>query len=140
MAGLRREFVMTLRLRPLFCGCMLAVSAAFLACSAPSHVSNAGALPAWLQERLAIYEAAGRRSPVIAVHAWTYKGQTVYEMLAGCCDRFNELYDASGQYLCAPSGGFTGMGDGKCPDAAAARRAAEGHVRRIWPANGRDAQ
>jgi hypothetical protein len=131
---------MTLRMRLLFYGFTLAVSAVLSACSATSPAFSAGALPAWLQERLAIYEAAGRQSPVIAVHAWTYKGQTVYEMLAGCCDRFNELYDASGRYLCAPGGGFTGMGDGKCPDAAAARRAAEGSVHRIWPANGGDVQ
>ena len=131
---------MTLRMRLLFYGFTLAVLAALSACNAPSHAANAGALPTWLQERLAIYEAAGRQSPVIAVHAWTYKGQTVYEMLAGCCDRFNELYDASGRYLCAPSGGFTGTGDGKCPDTAAARRAAEGRVHRVWPVKSGDAQ
>ena len=131
---------MTLRMRLLFYGFTLAVLAALSACNAPSHAASAGALPAWLQERLVIYEAAGRQSPVIAVHAWTYKGQTVYEMLAGCCDRFNELYDASGRYLCAPGGGFTGTGDGKSPDAAAARRAAEGSVHRVWPAKSGDAQ
>ncbi|MDO5653558.1 MAG: hypothetical protein Q4G39_05585 [Brachymonas sp.] len=102
------------------------------ACTTPGKVATSEPVPTWLQTRIASY-AAHKTPPVVAVHAWNYQGQTVYETLAGCCDRFNELFDAQGEYLCAPSGGFTGMGDGKCPDAAQARRAQESTVRRIWP-------
>ena len=42
-------------------------------------------------------------------------GQIVYLHMAPCCDQFNKAYDADGRYLCAPSGGFTGQGDGRCP-------------------------
>ncbi|HZX73217.1 MAG TPA: hypothetical protein VFE57_02270 [Cyclobacteriaceae bacterium] len=31
-------------------------------------------------------------------------------------DMFIILVDSDGNYICAPSGGFTGSGDGKCPD------------------------
>lgn len=43
------------------------------------------------------------------------EGQLVYLHMALCCDQFNKAYDADGRYLCAPSGGFTGQGDGRCP-------------------------
>lgn len=43
------------------------------------------------------------------------EGQIVYLHMALCCDQFNKAYDADGRYLCAPSGGFTGRGDGRCP-------------------------
>ncbi|MBI3349677.1 MAG: hypothetical protein HY020_21010 [Burkholderiales bacterium] len=42
-------------------------------------------------------------------------GQRFYLFMALCCDQFNRLYDADGRFVCAPSGGFTGQGDGRCP-------------------------
>ena len=42
-------------------------------------------------------------------------GQLVYLHMALCCDQYNKAYNADGRYLCAPSGGFTGLGDGRCP-------------------------
>ena len=42
-------------------------------------------------------------------------GQRFYLFTPPCCDQFNKLYDANGHYVCAPSGGFTGGGDGRCP-------------------------
>lgn len=42
-------------------------------------------------------------------------GQLVYLHMAPCCDQYNKVYNADGRYLCAPSGGFTGLGDGRCP-------------------------
>lgn len=42
-------------------------------------------------------------------------GQVYYEFIAPCCDRFNPMFDAYGKYICAPSGGYAGRGDGGCP-------------------------
>jgi hypothetical protein len=42
--------------------------------------------------------------------------EPVYLLSPGCCDMFTELYDENCNYICAPSGGFTGKGDGKCKD------------------------
>ena len=43
-------------------------------------------------------------------------GKPYYYVRSPCCDFFNYLYDSNGDYLCSPDGGFTGKGDGKCPD------------------------
>ncbi len=42
-------------------------------------------------------------------------GQPVYLSMPPCCDLFTKLYDADGRFICAPSGGLTGQGDGRCP-------------------------
>lgn len=51
-------------------------------------------------------------------------GRPVYLSMSPCCDQFNKLYDADGRFICAPSGGLTGQGDGRCPRWVA---------RRQWP-------
>ena len=53
-------------------------------------------------------------NPPIRVDEYRYGGKTVYLFTAGCCDFFNMLYDTACHPLCAPSGGITGRGDGKC--------------------------
>jgi hypothetical protein len=42
-------------------------------------------------------------------------GRVYYYAGSGCCDQLNAVYDAEGEYVCAPDGGFTGRGDGRCP-------------------------
>jgi len=42
-------------------------------------------------------------------------GQVFYYVRSPCCDFHNYLYAADGSYVCAPDGGFTGKGDGRCP-------------------------
>lgn len=111
---------------------LLAGSAWLLASCAHPNGDGFADLPSWLQAHVAQVNAQERYPSVIAVWEWPYQGRTVYEVQPGCCDRFNELYDAKGTYLCAPSGGFTGRGDGKCPDAVAAREAAGERVRKVW--------
>jgi len=52
------------------------------------------------------------------ISSYLYNGKTVYLVDSDCCDFYNSLYDADCNYLCAPSGGITGKGDGKCSDFA----------------------
>ncbi len=47
---------------------------------------------------------------------YSYKGAQVYYVTAGCCDKFNEVYDANCKSLGAPDGGITGKGDGRLTD------------------------
>jgi hypothetical protein len=47
---------------------------------------------------------------------YLYKGETVYFTPAQYPDGYGELKDAKGKYLCAPDGGKSGKGDGKCSD------------------------
>lgn len=49
-----------------------------------------------------------------SISKYLYRGQTMYLFGSKCCDRFNPLYDEECNYICAPSGGFRGSGDGKC--------------------------
>ncbi|MFG6485069.1 DUF6970 domain-containing protein [Roseateles sp. BYS78W] len=62
--------------------------------------------------------AAGAVSRQALAGMTPYKGpdgRLVYLSISPCCDMFNKLYDADGRFICAPSGGFTGQGDGRCP-------------------------
>jgi hypothetical protein len=52
----------------------------------------------------------------LEINEYLYQGKKVYLFSAPCCDQFNMLYDENCNVLCAPSGGFTGRGDGKCRD------------------------
>lgn len=55
-------------------------------------------------------------NPPAEVHEYEYKGKTVYLFTADCCDQYITLVDGDCNYICAPSGGFTGAGDGLCKD------------------------
>jgi hypothetical protein len=59
--------------------------------------------------------ANGTTSPV-SVWQYEWKDQLVFVFSPGCCDINIEVYDSNCNYLCSPSGGFTGHGDGTCPD------------------------
>jgi hypothetical protein len=52
----------------------------------------------------------------LRIDEYEYQGKRVFYVTEDCCDKFNTVYDESCNPLCAPSGGLTGMGDGKCPD------------------------
>lgn len=73
-------------------------------------------IPACVQQLLD--EAAKSTPPVlpIQVDEYVYKGKKVYLFTADCCDFYNLVYDENCKRICAPSGGFTGGGDGKCRD------------------------
>jgi hypothetical protein len=56
------------------------------------------------------------RNPPAYVAQYVYQGQTVYYVPPYCCDAMGRLYDTDGNVLCNPDGGFSGNGDGRCPD------------------------
>lgn len=72
-------------------------------------------VPTAIANLISQYEADPRGSPH-QVWRYEYAGATVYYMPPRCCDIASELYDESGKLLCKPDGGFTGRGNGKCPD------------------------
>lgn len=73
-------------------------------------------VPACVQKLLD--EAAASQPPVLPLEVveYNYKGRKVYLFQADCCDFLNIAYDEQCNRICAPSGGFTGGGDKKCPD------------------------
>lgn len=68
-----------------------------------------------VREQIRRFEA-GTLPPVSGmVSMTTPEGRPAYLVYGPCCDHWNRLYDAEARLICAPSGGFAGEGDGKCP-------------------------
>ncbi|KFN49517.1 DUF6970 domain-containing protein [Arenimonas composti] len=77
---------------------------------------DAAALPPFIVDLIARMEAAPPANPPASIHRYDYRGDTVYYVPPRCCDVPSALYSATGERICSPDGGFTGRGDGKCPD------------------------
>ncbi|MBV8036069.1 hypothetical protein [Roseateles sp.] len=68
-----------------------------------------------MRERIGAFERGSTREPTSMMAFKRPDGQVFYLVNAPCCDHFNYLYDADGRRICAPTGGFGGSGDGRCP-------------------------
>ena len=75
--------------------------------------------PGCIQQKIDGYRRQPVTNPPAEVWKYSYRGTTVYffpnesqVMVDGC----SELVDAECNYLCAPTGCFSGNGDGRCPD------------------------
>lgn len=75
--------------------------------------------PAWLAAKIKEFE--GSANPPDLVASYTYQGRLVYYVSPRCCDQYGLLFDSTGTELCAPDGGITGRGDGRCPEFIAQR-------------------
>ncbi len=91
-----------------------------LACS-DSSPSEPDESPSWLQALIAQITSEPVTNPPSAIFSYRYRDETVYFRPSRCCDVASVLYDRDGNVLCAPDGGITGNGDGRCPDFFAAR-------------------
>ncbi len=93
---------------------------ALAACSASAGGAGPGtsSTPAWLAELIKTWQSEPVGNPPRSVYRYEYKGQTVYYAPPQAGDQYSQLYDAQGNVICAPDGGLTGKGDGKCPDFA----------------------
>jgi hypothetical protein len=67
-------------------------------------------------------------NPPAEIYEYEYQGRKVYAISSNCCDFFNTVVDAECKYVCAPSGGFTGRGDGKCADFSKVAK----QIRLVW--------
>lgn len=74
------------------------------------------ATPDWVRTQIAKFQAEQVGNPPQSIWQYEYNGETVFYIPAQCCDQFSQLYDATGKFICAPDGGLSGKGDGKCPD------------------------
>jgi hypothetical protein len=91
---------------------VIAIMLVLAGCQAATPPAN----PAWVDQLIQHFESNSVTNPPLSIWRYDYKGQTVYFVPAQCCDMYSILYDVNGSVLCAPDGGFTGDGDGKCPD------------------------
>ncbi len=71
---------------------------------------------AWLSALIAQFKAEPVANPPHRIQSYRYRDQTVYYVPPSCCDQPSTLYDAKGEVICAPDGGMTGRGDGRCAD------------------------
>ena len=81
-------------------------------CSQTTQQEN----PEWVDKLINQYQNEPVGNPPQSIWRYEYKGQIVYFIPQQCCDMYSILFDANGNELCAPDGGFDGKGDGKCPD------------------------
>ena len=107
---------------PCLCAVLVLVAPAVAGAPAPD-------LPDWLAARLRATTARQDGSAPAWVARYEYDGRTVYYFPPRCCDIPSELYDAAGNLLCRPDGGFVD-GDERCPDFLTRRRGGE----IVWPA------
>ncbi len=68
----------------------------------------------WVRQQIAGFEAGAQENNRVDGKV-LFDGTPLYLIHSPCCDFFNYLYTADGKVFCAPSGGFAGGGDGKCP-------------------------
>jgi hypothetical protein len=61
-------------------------------------------------------KADGVANPPAKVLRYLYKGETVYYIPPKCCDFPSILMDENCNVICAPDGGLSGAGDGRCAD------------------------
>lgn len=73
-------------------------------------------LPECIEEQIMQIENNELENPPIKIWEWKVDGNTYYYFRADCCDYFNDLFDNQCNRICAPDGGFTGAGDGNCPE------------------------
>jgi len=69
----------------------------------------------WVRQQIRLYEKPTNEASSVTSKR-TYAGGPAYLIPSPCCDKYDYLYDSRGVILCAPSGGFTGRGDGSCPE------------------------
>jgi hypothetical protein len=91
---------------------IMSVTILLAGCSQPIQAAN----PAFVDKLITQFKSDPVGNPPQSIWSSEYNGQVVYFIPAQCCDQYSTLYDSSGNVICAPDGGLTGKGDGKCPD------------------------
>lgn len=85
-------------------------------------------IPACIEGKIERIKGEPEWNPRAEVNEYVYNDQRVFLFSANCCDQYHVLYDENCSVICAPSGGYTGRGDGKCPDFNETAR----HIRLVW--------
>jgi hypothetical protein len=73
-------------------------------------------LPPCIQDKIDLVMQKPRYNPPATVYQYYYIDRYVYVFSSDCCDQYNYAYDKDCHPVCAPSGGITGKGDGRCPN------------------------
>lgn len=76
--------------------------------------NTANAIPPCVQQKIDEIKKQPKWNPPASVEEYNYDGRRVFLFSSNCCDQYNQAFDESCNYVCAPSGGITGKGDRKC--------------------------
>ena len=71
-------------------------------------------IPPCIRDKIEAVMQQAKYNPAATVYRYLYAGRYVYLFSSDCCDQYNYLYDKDCNVICAPSGGLTGKGDGRC--------------------------
>jgi hypothetical protein len=71
-------------------------------------------IPSCIQDKIEAIQQLPRFNPPATVYRYLYEDKYVYLFSSNCCDQYNYVYDKDCQIICAPTGGLTGKGDGRC--------------------------
>ena len=77
---------------------------------------DAEACPDQIEKKIGELKRQPKQNPAAEIREYSYEGRKVYTITSACCDQFNYIYDECLNIICAPSGGITGRGDGRCPE------------------------
>ncbi|MFC5408441.1 DUF6970 domain-containing protein [Larkinella bovis] len=75
------------------------------------------AIPDCIQNVMAAIRKEPPFNPPAKVYRYEFRGEPVYYIPARCCD-IPSVVIARCDTVCAPDGGFSGKGDGRCPEFA----------------------
>ena len=109
-------------------GLLLITALGLFGCEKDSMKGIPADVPGCIQDFIQIKQYTAVENPPASVWEYEYKGQTVYYIPPICCDIPSKLIDVNCNQTCSPDGGFSGQGDGKCPDFFRERT----HERLIW--------
>lgn len=97
---------------------LIAISLFLCACNVPAPIDqkDQNATPQWVSSLIKEAQSQPIGTKPTEIRKCIYQGDTVYHVISPCCDNYNYLYSTDNKTICAPDGGITGKGDGKCPD------------------------
>ena len=87
-----------------------------IAANCKSSDTEDGDLPTCIENKIDEILTNEVSNPPTQVWKWEVDDKTYYYITADCCDQYNILYSENCDAICAPDGGLTGEGDGKCPE------------------------
>jgi len=94
---------------------IIGVTWLILSVTSSSARSPTGHKSQWLQRLISQLQMEPMRSPPAKIVHYRHAGKSYYYLPPQCCDQFSTLYNSQGRVVCAPDGGYSGKGDGKCP-------------------------
>jgi hypothetical protein len=88
--------------------------------------------PRWLQRLITRLQSEPVRNPPAKILRYMHSRKSYYYVPPAAGDQFSALYNAVGKEICAPDGGLTGMGDGKCPSFVRKMLANRAPAKVVW--------